>query len=95
METPFFYDAAPGPSGIDVLSDILRVFHVTGAALLRGEFGAPWASHAPSSSRSLNFFSIATRSMSHLGGCMLTSSQPNSRSLAAKIAAVRFVQFGS
>ena len=46
-------------------------------------------------SRSLNFFSIATRSMSHLGGCMLTSSQPNSRSLAAKIAAVRFVQFGS
>ena len=38
METPFFNDAAPGPSGIDVLSDILRVFHVTGAALLRGEF---------------------------------------------------------
>ena len=23
MEMPFFYDAAPGPSGIDVLSDIL------------------------------------------------------------------------
>jgi hypothetical protein len=40
METPFFDDAAPGPSGIDVLSDILRVFHGTGAALLRGEFGA-------------------------------------------------------
>jgi AraC family transcriptional regulator, alkane utilization regulator len=49
-ETPFFDDAAPGPSGIDVLSDILRVFHVTGAALLRGEFGAPWAWHAPPSS---------------------------------------------
>jgi hypothetical protein len=46
---PFFDDAAPGPSGIDVLSDILRLFHVTGAALLRGEFGAPWASHAPPS----------------------------------------------
>jgi hypothetical protein len=50
METPFFDDAAPGPSGVDVLSDILRVFHVTGAALLRGEFGAPWAWHAPPSS---------------------------------------------
>ena len=54
METPFFDDAAPGPSGIDVLSDILRVFHVTGAALLRGEFGAPWAWHAPSSSEIAN-----------------------------------------
>ena len=54
METPFFDDAAPGPSGIDVLSDILRVFHVTGAALLRGEFGAPWAWHAPPSSEIAN-----------------------------------------
>jgi hypothetical protein len=49
MEMPFFDDAARGPSGIDVLSDILRVFHVTSAALLRGEFGAPWAWHAPPS----------------------------------------------
>lgn len=31
----------------DVLSDALRVFRVTGAALLRGEFTEPWAWEAP------------------------------------------------
>jgi hypothetical protein len=49
-ETPIPGDAVPGPSGTDVLSDILRVFRVTGAALLRAEFDAPWGCEAPPAS---------------------------------------------
>jgi AraC-like DNA-binding protein len=43
-------DAVPGPSGTDVLSDVLRVFRVTGAALLRGDFRAPWSWVTPPAS---------------------------------------------
>lgn len=50
IETTFRDDAVPGPAGSDVLSDVLRVFRVTGAALLRGEFKAPWAWQAPPAS---------------------------------------------
>lgn len=46
-ETTFPTSRVPGPSGTDVLSDVLRVFRVTGAALLRGEFTAPWAWETP------------------------------------------------
>lgn len=46
-EMPFDEGTTPGPSGTDVLSDILRVFHVTGAALLRTEFNAPWSCDNP------------------------------------------------
>lgn len=47
-ETPF--DApAPGPAGLDVLSDALRVVRASGALLLRGDFSAPWALAAPES----------------------------------------------
>lgn len=38
---------APGPTGIDVLTDVLRVFRVGGAALLQGDFRAPWSWQAP------------------------------------------------
>ncbi len=41
--TPFPAGAVPGPNGTDVLSDVLRVFRVTGAVLLRGDFRAPWS----------------------------------------------------
>ncbi len=50
IEKPFVPDAIPGPSGTDALSDILRVFRVTGAALLRGEFKSPWGCHNPPAS---------------------------------------------
>ncbi len=41
--TPFPGEAVPGPNGTDVLSDVLRVFRASGAALLRGDFRAPWS----------------------------------------------------
>lgn len=44
---PFPHDGAPGPSGTDLLSDVLQRFRVTGAALLRGEFTEPWTWQAP------------------------------------------------
>lgn len=47
IDTTFRDDAVPGPAGSDVLSDALRVFRVTGAALLRGEFKSPWAWQSP------------------------------------------------
>jgi hypothetical protein len=50
MKTPILDEAVPGPGGTDVLSDILRVFRVTGAALLRGEFNSPWAWETPPAS---------------------------------------------
>jgi AraC-like DNA-binding protein len=40
----------PGPAGLDVLSDALRVVRASGALLLRGEFTAPWVLAAPDSS---------------------------------------------
>ncbi len=49
-QTPFRTEAVPGPSGTDVLSDVLRVFRVTGAALLRGDFRAPWSWVTPPAS---------------------------------------------
>jgi AraC-like DNA-binding protein len=49
-EKPFPGETVPGPSGTDVLSDILRVFRVTGAALLRAEFSAPWGCETPPAS---------------------------------------------
>jgi AraC family transcriptional regulator, alkane utilization regulator len=45
--TPGFHLPMPGPGGTDVLSDLLRRFRVTGAALLRGEYSSPWAWDAP------------------------------------------------
>lgn len=48
IETPFLGESLPGPDGNDVLSDVLRLFRVTGAALLGGEYSAPWAWDAPS-----------------------------------------------
>lgn len=39
--------AVPGPAGSDVLSDMLSVFRVTGAALLRAEMAAPVATDIP------------------------------------------------
>ncbi|MBO6540224.1 MAG: AraC family transcriptional regulator [Rhizobiaceae bacterium] len=47
-EPPNFAAPLTGPEGTDVLSDILRRFRVTGAALLRGEYSAPWGWDAPS-----------------------------------------------
>ncbi|MDT3679812.1 MAG: AraC family transcriptional regulator [Burkholderiaceae bacterium] len=41
---------ASSPAGADVLTDVLRVFRVGGAALLRGDFRAPWSLQAPSAS---------------------------------------------
>lgn len=53
-ETPLFLTEAPyraeselDPAGLDVLSDALRIFRVTGTALLRGEFNEPWAIDMP------------------------------------------------
>jgi AraC family transcriptional regulator, alkane utilization regulator len=46
-ETPFRVESAPDPVGLDVLSDVLRVFHTSGAALLRGEFAEPWTLDMP------------------------------------------------
>lgn len=37
----------PGPAGTDLLSDALRQLRLSGAALLRGDFTAPWAWSAP------------------------------------------------
>jgi AraC family transcriptional regulator, alkane utilization regulator len=54
IETPIFEQAVPGPNGTDVLSDVLRVFRVTGAALLRGEFSSPWAWETPPASTIAN-----------------------------------------
>jgi hypothetical protein len=39
--------ALPGPHGNDMLSDAMQLFRVWGAALLRGEYTAPWAWDAP------------------------------------------------
>lgn len=50
IERPFIGEAVPGPSGTDVLSDILRVFRVTGAAMLRADFSAPWGCDTPPAS---------------------------------------------
>lgn len=50
IETPDFAQPVPGPDGTDVLSDILRVFRVTGAALLRADFNAPWGCDNPPAS---------------------------------------------
>jgi AraC-like DNA-binding protein len=50
IEKPAAGEAVPGPSGTDVLSDILRVFRVTGAAMLRAEFNAPWGCETPTAS---------------------------------------------
>lgn len=47
IERPRSGARVPGPSGTDVLSDVLRVFRATGAALLRGDFYEPWAWSAP------------------------------------------------
>ncbi|MHB1166875.1 MAG: AraC family transcriptional regulator [Candidatus Nanopelagicales bacterium] len=44
---PFRAESSPDPAGLDVLSDVLRVFRVVGAALLRGEFTEPWALDMP------------------------------------------------
>jgi AraC family transcriptional regulator, alkane utilization regulator len=49
-EKPFVSESVPGPSGTDVLSDILRVFRVTGAAMLRADFSAPWGCDTPPAS---------------------------------------------
>ncbi|HLA03212.1 MAG TPA: AraC family transcriptional regulator [Aestuariivirga sp.] len=46
-ETPFRAESAPDPAGLDVLSDVLRVFRTSGAALLRGEFAEPWTLDMP------------------------------------------------
>ncbi|MDO8360335.1 MAG: AraC family transcriptional regulator, partial [Devosia sp.] len=46
-ETPFRAESTPDPAGLDVLSDVLRVFRVTGTALLRGEFTEPWTLDMP------------------------------------------------
>ncbi|MGH6922484.1 MAG: AraC family transcriptional regulator [Propylenella sp.] len=46
-KTPFLAESAPDPAGLDVLSDVLKVFRVVGAALLRGEFTEPWALDMP------------------------------------------------
>jgi AraC-like DNA-binding protein len=46
-ELPDFDQHLPGPHGSDVLSDMMSRFRVTGAALLRGEYTAPWAWEAP------------------------------------------------
>lgn len=48
IERPF-NAPTPGPVGSDVLSDVLALFHLQGAVLLRGEFSAPWALAAPES----------------------------------------------
>jgi AraC-like DNA-binding protein len=50
IEKPSEGEAALGPGGTDVLSDVLRVFRVTGAALLRAEFNAPWGCDNPPAS---------------------------------------------
>ena len=64
IETPIFEQAVPGPNGTDVLSDVLRVFRVTGAALLRGEFSWPWAWETPPASAIANLLHpSATRSI--------------------------------
>ncbi len=46
-ETSFHDGPVLYPAGLDVLSDVLRVLHTTGAALLRGEFAEPWAVDMP------------------------------------------------
>ncbi len=46
-ETPFRAETTPDPAGLDVLSDVLKVFRVTGTALLRSEFTEPWALDMP------------------------------------------------
>lgn len=46
-KTSFRAESSPDPAGLDVLSDVLRVFRVTGAALLRGEFTEPWTVDMP------------------------------------------------
>jgi AraC family transcriptional regulator, alkane utilization regulator len=48
IETPELGAKLAGPNGTDVLSEALRVFRVRGAALLCGEYSAPWAWDAPS-----------------------------------------------
>lgn len=35
------------PAGLDLISDVLRVFRVTGTGLLRGEFHEPWTLDMP------------------------------------------------
>jgi AraC family transcriptional regulator, alkane utilization regulator len=50
IEKPAAEDIVPGPGGTDALSDILTVFRVTGAALLRAEFTSPWGCDNPPAS---------------------------------------------
>lgn len=45
--SPSFALPMAGPNGTDVLSDVLRHFRVTGAALLRGAYTSPWSWEAP------------------------------------------------
>ena len=47
IEMPDRAKPVPGPNGTDVLSDALRLFRVSGAALLCGEYSAPWAWDTP------------------------------------------------
>lgn len=49
-EKPTVGKTVPGPSGTDVLSEVLRVFRVTGAAMMRAEFNAPWSCDTPTAS---------------------------------------------
>lgn len=49
-KTSFRAESVPDPAGLDVLSDVLRVFRVTGTALLRGEFNEPWTLDMPKGS---------------------------------------------
>lgn len=44
---PFHAESEPDPAGLDVLSDVLRVFRATGTALLRGDFNEPWTLDMP------------------------------------------------
>lgn len=44
---PFRAESEPDPAGLDVLSDVMRVFRATGTALLRGEFYLPWTLDMP------------------------------------------------
>jgi AraC-like DNA-binding protein len=49
-DEPSLADPVPGPGGTDVISDVLRVFRVHGAALIKGECMAPWAWETPPAS---------------------------------------------
>jgi AraC-like DNA-binding protein len=49
--TPDLLPATPlPPGGADVLSEVLRVVHLSGSVFLRGEFSEPWAFASPEAS---------------------------------------------